>query len=119
MDCKVDLVKKRRFGAKRMKFKCKFKTKENNKVIWTLNDKNIEGYPEFYVTHKYKKKHNLVISVMEILNPKVLYFWVTVRCQMKKLGHSFPSFGGWLNNFQRLISSLSLVIFTKVIFFNH
>ena len=94
VESKVDLVGRRRFGAKRLKFKCKFKTKEDNNVIWTLNDKNIEGYPEFSVTHKYKKKRNLVVSVMEILHPKILYEICSVSCQMNRIVHKFPYFHG-------------------------
>jgi len=90
----VKLVRKRRFGSKRLKFKCKFKTKEDKNVIWTLNDKSIVGYPDFSVTHKYKKKDDLVISVMEILHPKVLFQYYTVRCKMDSVDHVFTSYDG-------------------------
>ena len=99
VESKVDLVGRRILGAKRLKFKCKFKTKEDKNVIWTLNDKNIEGYPEFSVTHKYKKEKKIVVSVMEILHPKVLYSDCYVTCQMNRIVHKFPYFYGLWNMF--------------------
>jgi len=97
VESRIKLVRKRRFGTNQLKFKCKFKTKDDKNVTWTLNDKNIDGYPDFSVTHKHKKKHNLVISVMEILHPKVLFFFCNVRCKMDSVEHVFPSFDGMSN----------------------
>ena len=58
--------------------------------------------------HKYKKKDDLVISVMEVLHPKVLFFICTVRCKMDSVEHVFPSFDGLLYNFYNFIFAKSL-----------
>ena len=79
----TEIVGRRVYGKKMLKFVCKFKTEKEKNVTWYLNDKYIDpNHDAFEVTHMYKAKKNLVISTMEIVNPRVIYFGNYLFCKL-------------------------------------
>ena len=84
-----------------MTFMCKFSMTDMKNVTWLMNGKNIEGYPHFKVTNKYKKKHNKImfVSTMKIVS---IFFIVSINIQLL-----------FLNNHKKFVDKNDIFLFTN------
>ena len=85
------------YAKKQLKFVCKFRTDKAKNVTWSLNFKDVDpNYDAFEITHKYKANKKLLISTMEIVNPRVTYNGNFVYCFLDGKSQDFHYFMGYL-----------------------
>jgi len=83
-------------GIVKMTFMCKFSMTDMKNVTWLMNGKNIEGYPHFKVTNKYKKKHNknILVSTLKVIRPEIAVRDSELTCESDDESHTFQDVGG-------------------------
>jgi len=93
----TEVLSTKRKGIDKMTFLCKFSMTSKRNVTWLLNGFNIERYPHFQVTNKYKQNKYQLVSTLKVIRPEITNIGDNYTCLSEGASHSFLDIEGIYN----------------------